>query len=458
MQISLSSERIERCYYLNYKDTGIHWFRQVPISWEVKRLKNALTRNEGGVWGSDSDRDDEGIIILRSTDIELNGKWNITNPARRKLSFSEFYAGKLLMGDLLVTKSSGSEFHLGKTAIVTQEVDELNCCFSNFMQRLRVNTKYSPKYIFWILNSSIGREQLNYFGSTTTGLNNLTGTLIGKLIIPVPSFAEQRAIADFLDRETARIDALIAKYQRLIELLEEKRTSLISQAVTKGLDASVEMKDSGVEWLGKIPFHWEISILGAKAIIKARLGWKGLKASEYVDSGYTFLSTPNIKNREINFENANYISAERYFESPEIMLQIGDVLLVKDGSTLGITNIVRKLPAPATVNSSIAVIRPNQEIDSVYLDYFLKGAFTQNNIQLMKDGMGVPHLFQADIRKFTILLPPLEEQKIIATFLNKETKEIDEIQKNISLIIESLHEFRVSIISSAVTGKIDVRK
>ena len=126
-------------------------------------------------------------------------------------------------------------------------------------------------------------------------------------------------------------------------------------------------KDSGVAWLGEVPEHWEISRLGFESWVRARLGWKGLKAEEYVDDGYAFLSTPNIKDRDIDFENVNFITQERYDESPEIKLNEGDVLLAKDGSTLGTVNVVRKLPRPTTVNSSIAVITPHERLTGVYL-------------------------------------------------------------------------------------------
>lgn len=115
-------------------------------------------------------------------------------------------------------------------------------------------------------------------------------------------------------------------------------------------------KDSGVEWIGEVPEHWETVRLDHLVFVKARLGWKGLKASEYTQQGYVFLATPNIKYTEIDYENINYISEERYLESPEIMLQSNDVLLAKDGSTLGTVNIISKLPFPCTVNSSIAVL------------------------------------------------------------------------------------------------------
>jgi type I restriction enzyme S subunit len=191
---------------------------------------------------------------------------------------------------------------------------------------------------------------------------------------------------------------------------------------------------------------------------KARLGWKGLKASEYIDDGYIFLSTPNIKSGEIDFQNVKHITAERYFESPEIMLKTGDVLIAKDGSTLGITSVVRFLPAPATVNSSIAVIRPTKSIQSVFLYWFLSSNYIQELIQAMKDGMGVPHLFQADIRKFVVLIPPLSEQQAVADYLDHETAKIDGLISKIGQGIEKLKEYSTALISAAVTGKIDVRE
>jgi type I restriction enzyme S subunit len=209
-------------------------------------------------------------------------------------------------------------------------------------------------------------------------------------------------------------------------------------------------KDSGVEWLGRIPQQWEVSKLSTNASVKARLGWRGLKASEYVDSGYIFLSTPNIKGRFIDFENVNYVTAHRYFESPEIILEEGDVLIAKDGSTLGISNVVRNLPAPSTVNSSIAVIRPTQ-IASLFLWRFLSSAYVQNVIEWMKGGMGVPHLFQADLRKFIILKPPLEEQHTIANFLDIEIGKIDSLVARKERLLELLQEKRTAMISHTVT-------
>lgn len=162
------------------------------------------------------------------------------------------------------------------------------------------------------------------------------------------------------------------------------------------------------------------------ASVRARIGWKALTADEYQEYGYAFLSTPNIKSRDIDFTNVNYISQIRYDESPELKLQVGDVLLAKDGSTLGITNTVRSLPRPATVNGSIAVIRPHG-VDSRFLSYWLQGSSIQSQIQQLKDGMGVPHLFQADIRKLPVPASDCELQRRIADFLDDRVARIDQI-------------------------------
>lgn len=319
-------------------------------------------------------------------------------------------------------------------------------------------SRLDGKYLFYLTLSHAFRKIGASYMYGAGGQKRVPDDFIRDFRIAFPPLNEQRTIASYLDHETRRVDALIEKKQKQIELLQEKRTALISHAVTKGLNPNAKMKDSGVEWLGPVPEGWAISKLGFHASVKARLGWKGLKADEYVDEGFIFLSTPNIKNRHIDFDDVNYITKERYLESPEIMLEVGDVLIAKDGSTLGTTNVVYNLPAPATVNSSIAILRPKSNLNSGFLYWIMTCPYTQSIIQQVKDGQGVPHLFQADLRKFWIWLPSYEEQRAITAFLNRETArinaQIEKIEKSIAL----LREYRTSLISAAVTGKIDVRK
>lgn len=213
-------------------------------------------------------------------------------------------------------------------------------------------------------------------------------------------------------------------------------------------------KDSGVEWLGAVPEGWEVRRIDHIASVKARLGWKGLTAAEYVQEGYIFLATPNIKGEgAIDFENVNFISEERYLESPEIMLEVGDVLLAKDGSTLGTVNRIKSLPSPATVNSSIAVIRASKDFLPEYLFRWLSAHYSKSIIDMLKDGQGVPHLFQSDIKKIPVCVPPLAEQKAIAAFLDKKTEQIDRLIAKKKALIERLNEKRTALITESVTGR-----
>lgn len=213
--------------------------------------------------------------------------------------------------------------------------------------------------------------------------------------------------------------------------------------------------DSGIPRLGEIPSHWRLSRFCFETYVRARLGWKGLKADEYVDDGYIFLATPNIKETAIDFDNVNYITQERYEESPEIMLRPNDVLLTKDGSTLGTVNVVRVLPREATVNSSIAVITPTKGMDGRYLMYYIKSGYVQNLVWILQDGMGVPHLFQKDINKICLLVPPVEEQVDIADYLDQQTAKINALLSNLQRQAEMLEIYKRELVAVVVTKGLD---
>jgi type I restriction enzyme, S subunit len=194
---------------------------------------------------------------------------------------------------------------------------------------------------------------------------------------------------------------------------------------------------------------WVRTRVDRVATVNARIGWKALTASEYQPDGYVFLSTPNIKSESIDFEDVNYISEYRYEESPELKLKPGDVLLAKDGNTLGITNIVRDLRRPATVNSSIAVLRPFG-IEPRFLRYALAGSSMQGMIEAIKGGMGVPHLFQWDIKRLPLNLPPLDEQRRIADFLDAETAGIDKLLMTRRAQADRLDELWASLLADVI--------
>ncbi len=197
-----------------------------------------------------------------------------------------------------------------------------------------------------------------------------------------------------------------------------------------------EMKDSGIEGVGICPMSWKVSRLSYESYIRARLGRKGLKADEYVDEGYAFISAFNIQNGCMCWEPLNYITQERYDESSEIKLQIGDVLLVKDGAGVGKCARIDTLPCgEAAPNSSIAVITPNTSLDYRYVCYYLQSAAFSNFVLKLYNGMGVPHLTQEVTGKIDILIPPMQEQHIICDFLDTKCAEIDTLTADINPVL-----------------------
>ena len=181
--------------YVEYKESGIRWLGKIPSHWMAIRLKHLLTRNDSGVWGEDA-RGGDGTIVLRSTEQTVTGLWKITSPAQRRLSPSEYQNSLLQEGDLVVTKSSGSALHIGKTSIVTRDIEELRCCFSNFMQRLRLDRRQAlPRFVWYVISGDFVRKQFEFFSDTTTGLANLNASLIGAVRFAVPPLVEQTAIA-----------------------------------------------------------------------------------------------------------------------------------------------------------------------------------------------------------------------------------------------------------------------
>ncbi len=242
--------------YPKYKYSGVEWLGEVPGHWGVAPFKTQIDRNDGGVWGADPDGTND-VLVLRSTEQTIDGRWRIDDPATRKLTESDIKSALLIEGDLLLTKSSGSSLHIGKTTLVSQEIAAMRCCYSNFMQRIRTKASYMPELAWYVLNNDLARLQADLLSNSTTGLANLNGTMVGQIVIPVPPLTEQTQIAAFLDRETEKIDALVAEQRRLMELLKEKRQAVISHAVTKGLNPDAPLKPSGIEGLGDVPEHWE---------------------------------------------------------------------------------------------------------------------------------------------------------------------------------------------------------
>jgi type I restriction enzyme S subunit len=217
------------------KDSGVPWLGHVPAHWEVKGLKFLLSANQGGAWG-DEPTGLGDTVVLRSTEQTQTGEWRIEDPEVRSLSETERKKTLLKKGDILVTKASGSEAHIGKASLVDDAVASLNAGYSNFMQRLRARPGIEPRLILFMLNSKAVRDQFVYLSNSTSGLGNISASILNNVLVAEPPESEQFGIVEHIAKECRGIDLAINKEERMIELLKERRTALITQAVTGQID------------------------------------------------------------------------------------------------------------------------------------------------------------------------------------------------------------------------------
>ncbi|MCI1289064.1 MAG: restriction endonuclease subunit S [Olsenella sp.] len=260
--------------------------------------------------------------------------------------------------------------------------------------------------------------------------------------LPVPPRKEQEQIVRFLDWKVSTINRLVRIRRKEIADFKELR----SQAINKTITGSANSKS------------WDTARIGQLAWIRARLGWKGLKATEYTTDGYPFLSAFNIINDQLVWDDVNFISKFRYDESPEIKLAVGDILLVKDGAGIGKCARIDEMPlGEATPNGSLAVITPESSLDYKFLYYFLISNSFKNESNRVITGMGVPHLTQHFLKNVEVPVPPLSEQREIADYLDSVCTKIDHAIELNRKKIAALGELKTTLVSDVVTGKMDVR-
>jgi type I restriction enzyme S subunit len=439
--------------YREYKNSGVPWLGNVPQHWNVKRFKWLIERNDGGVWG-DEPTGEADTIVLRSTEQTVDGRWQLQDPAQRKLTQSEKESALLELGDLLITKSSGSALHIGKTTLVDEQVAALHACYSNFMQRIRVRSTLLPKLVWYILNNELARVQLDLSSNSTTGLANLNGTMVGELLFAIPPPAEQHAIASFLDRETAKIDTLISEQERLIALLGEKRQATISQAVTRGLNPDAPMKDSGVAWLGEVPAHWEI--VGLTKYLVSVVDYRGRTPTK-VGEGVFLVTAKNIRDGVIDYDaSQEYIGSTEY---EEVMRRgrpkIGDVLFTTEAPLGQVALVDREDIALA---QRIIKFRANpSRLSNAFLKAWIMGSACQFNLEQLATGSTALGIKGSKIGQVRLYVPPLAEQSAIVAFIDSEVSKLDRLSAHADRAITLLKERRGALVAAAVTGQIDVR-
>lgn len=293
--------------------------------------------------------------------------------------------------------------------------------------------------------------------SITAAQPGLSVEAVANLRIPIPPSAEQSLIAAFLARETAKIDGLVEEQRRLVELLKEKRQAVISHAVTKGLDPTVPMKDSGVEWLGEVPAHWEVKKLGSvcSKIGSGKTPRGGAEA--YVDEGVTFLRSQNVYDDGLWLDELVYIDEETDREMSNTRVESGDILLNITGASLGRTCVVPEGIGPANVNQHVCIIRLRSAGQKAFVAMALKSTGSKAQIDALQNGAAREGLNFQQLAALKFASPSEPEGQKIAEELGRVLVHIDALSAQADAAITLLQERRSALISAAVTGKIDVR-
>lgn len=437
------------------KYSGNIWIGEIPLEWEVRKFKTVLSKNDGGIWGDDPNASNHSIV-LRSTEQTVDGQWNIVNPALRDLkSITNLDYFRCLKGDLLITKSSGSEFHIGKTTLVDEKIEKLNCYYSNFLGRLRCNAFYEPKYYWYILNSAISREQFKLLKNSTIGLGNINSSDIGSLFVPIPSYETQKKIINFLDEISLQIDNAISKTKESIEDYKKLKESIISETVTKGLNPNVEMKNSGIEWIGDIPKHWKVVKLRFLGDIS---GGMSNKKPEDFGHGTPFVNYKSIYKNIVLPETFSELVNATQSDKEKYSVKYGDTLFTGSSETideLGLSSTCLKDIPDATYNGFCMRFRPysfdNYSPD--YMKYYYRSSAIRNYLVAFDNSVTRTNLGQRKLKDANILLPPKHEQELIAKYIDDEFKKIDDCILLKEEIIDELDKYKRSLIYEYVTGK-----
>ncbi|MDH1261349.1 restriction endonuclease subunit S [Pseudomonas sp. GD03944] len=429
--------------YQEYKDSSGEWIGAIPAHWSVSPLKRGFMIEGGSTPPPDEINWDGDIAWVTPADLSGltsffldTSKRTITDTGLASCGTSLLPAGSLILS---------TRAPIGSLAIAL-----IRMCTNQGCKGLIPNESAFSTYFAYVLLTA--KTELNIRGKGTTFLE-ISGDELGRFDVPMPPLSEQTQIARFLDHETARIDALIEEQKRLIELLKEKRQAVISHAVTKGLDPTVPMKDSGVEWLGEVPAHWgkkrlkNISPFITVGIV--------VNPSDYVsDEGLPFLYGGEVKEGFIEVDKARKISPEDSKKNRKTMLETGDIVTMRVGYP-GLTAVVPPECAGGNCASVMLVKRGNY--DSHWLCAVMNSRLVRQQVEVVQYGAAQKQFNIADAIEFWMFEPPREEQTTISEFIDRQSSVFNALMEESEGSMQLLKERRSALISAAVTGKIDVR-
>jgi type I restriction enzyme S subunit len=419
--------------YEVYKDSGVEWLGEVPEHWLETRLKHIALVNMGQSPNSDEcNTEGQGLPFLQG-----NAEFGARSPIAKQ--FCQTVKKIAFQGDLL--------FSVRAPVGALNEADQ-SYGIGRGLCAITPQTEIVRNFLWWFLLST-----RSFLDSISTGstFEAVSAEQINNIFLALPSKEEQSQVACFLDHETARIDALIAEQQRLIELLKEKRQAVISHAVTKGLDPTAPMKDSGIEWLGEVPVHWTTkSYRYSSEIYRGKFGHRPRNDPSLYDGGFAFIQTGDIARAEkyitaykqtLNEKGAN---VSQKFPAGTLVMAIA--ANVGDTAILGFE---------AYAPDSVVGFKPNEDIEIEFLRFSLMAAIQElykTSTQSTQANLNIDR-----IGSVQAVFPPLAEQQKITKYLNHEFERYSELEHQAIKTIELMQERRSALISAAVTGKIDVR-
>lgn len=435
--------------YPEYREADVNWLGAIPTSWSIERMSwlfndisSGTTPESGNLDFYDGDINWVTTGELREKGVSQTQK-KVTRSALATYSALKIYpAGTLLIA--MYGATIGRLGWLDAPACTNQAC----CAFAN-------PKRISTRFAYYALTAA--RDHLILLASGG-GQPNINQDKLRSLRIAVPSRPEQAVIVDFLDRETAKIDALIAKQEQLIATLREDRTATITDAVTRGLDPSVEIRETGSEWLAAVPRHWSTSRLKwlTSLITSGSRGW----AQYYADEGDYFVRIGNLCRGSLGFDDSdvNFVQVPPGAEGSRTITRDGD-LLFSITAYLGSVAVVDQAHSSAYVSQHVSLVRLiSGQLDPMYAGYAALSEVGQRQLKENAYGGTKSQLSLGDIGDLELPLPPVPEQRRIVEFLHERCSRIDILIAKAAEVIETLREYRSALIADAVTGKIDVRR
>lgn len=439
------------------KESGIQWIGAIPYNWNVERIKHIIQNNDNGIKVGPF-----GSALTNEVVSSDEGKYKVygqSNLIRKDFSYGDNYVSEqnykrlinyeVLPNDIAVSMMGT----IGKCSVVPGNIEP--GIMDSHLIKIRLSQKMLPRYFEYAYESDMGYSQLliNSKGSIMNGLNS---TIVKGLYIPVPEIIEQQAIVDFLDKECAQIDSIATDLEKQIALLQQYKKSLITETVTKGLDKSVPMKDSGVEWIGEIPEHWEISRVRHLASLCSG-ATPSKDVLSYWEGNIPWVSSQEVKS-DIIKDTSLHISEEAINSCSTQLMPAGTLVMVVRSGILQHTIPVALLGVPATINQDIKAFQFNHLMLPAYFKYYIQGENDTLLLVIIKDKTTVESVDNQLLLSLKIMVPPIEEQKAIVAFLNYKCSYIDKILNDKQEQLNLLMQHKKSFIYEYVTGKKRVKE